>query len=202
LDGEPQDTTVQTFADDAHELLAAIDTEPAYVLGSSGGALVGFELVSRYPEQVRALLAHEPPLARLLDAADEDVALWLEVHDTYLSEGVGPAMGKFLAAAGLEQNAPQPPADPTPEVAEAMAGMQRNLEFFLGHMWRPMADYAPDIPRLRSLPIEVAVGEASEGQLAYRAGMALAERLGKESAVFPGDHGGFGSTPRGFRQAP
>lgn len=52
LDGEPQDTTVHTFAHDAHQLLAAIDTESAYVLGSSGGALVGLELVTQYPEQV------------------------------------------------------------------------------------------------------------------------------------------------------
>ena len=198
LDGEPQETTVQTFADDAHQLLAAIDTEPAYVLGSSGGALVGFELVSRYPEQVRALVAHEPPLARLLDEDDEDVALWLEVHDTYRSEGVGPAMGKFLAAAGLDQGESRPPVDPPPEVAEAMARTQRNPDFFLGHMWLPMADYAPDLTRLRSLPITVAVGEASEGQLAYRAGVALAEQLGKEPTIFPGDHGGFHSHPEAF----
>jgi pimeloyl-ACP methyl ester carboxylesterase len=157
--------------------------------------------MSRYPEQVRAMVAHEPPLARLLDDADEDIALWLEVHDTYLSEGVGPAMGKFLAAAGLEHSAPEPPADPTPEVAEAMAGMQRNPEFFLAHMWEAMADYAPDAARLRSLPIEVAevaVGEASEGQLAYRAGVAFAEQLGKEPVIFPGDHGGFRSHPEAF----
>lgn len=104
FDGEPQDTTIQTCADDAHRLLAAIDTQPAYVLGSSGGALVGFELVSHYSEQVRALVAHEPPLAWLLDAADEDIAHWEEVYDIYRFEGVGPAMGKFLAAAGLDQS--------------------------------------------------------------------------------------------------
>src|SRR5918995_6449518 len=40
LDGEPQDVTVATFADDAHRLLAALGTDPAYVLASSGGALV------------------------------------------------------------------------------------------------------------------------------------------------------------------
>ena len=198
FDGEPQDTTVQTFADDAHRLLAAIDTQPAYVLGSSGGALVGFELVSQYPEQVRALVAHEPPLARLLNDADEDVALWEEVYDTYRSEGVGPAMGKFLAAAGLDQGEARPPVDPPPEVAEAMARTQRNLEFFLGHMWLPMADYAPDVGRLRPLPITVAVGETSERQLAYRAGVALAEQLGKEPTIFPGDHGGFRSHPEAF----
>src|SRR4028118_1116272 len=34
VDGEPRDTTVGTFADDAHRLLAALGAEPAYVLGS------------------------------------------------------------------------------------------------------------------------------------------------------------------------
>ncbi len=198
LDGEPQDVTVGTFADDAHRLLAALGTEPAYVLASSGGALVGLELVSRHPEQVRAMVAHEPPLTRLLDDANEHARFAREVHDTYLSEGVGPAMGKFLASAGLDQNPPQPPAGPTPEMAEAMARMQGNLNFFLGHMWLPLGDYAPDISRLRSAPITVAVGEASEGQLAYRAAVALAERLGKELTVFPGGHSGIGSQPEAF----
>ena len=57
FDGESEDTTVGTFADDAHRLLAALGTEPAYVLGSSGGALVGLELVSRHQDQVRAMVA-------------------------------------------------------------------------------------------------------------------------------------------------
>lgn len=198
FDGEPEDTTVETFADDAHRLLAAIGTEPAYVLGSSGGALVGLELATRHPEQVRALVAHEPPLTRLLDDADEHARFGREVYDTYLSEGVGPAMGRFLASAGLEGEPPQPPAGPTPEMAEAMARMQGNFDFFLGHMFLTFGDYAPDLPRLRSLPITVAVGEASEGQLAHRAAVALAERLGKEPTCFPGDHGGFNSHPEDF----
>ena len=198
FDGEPQDTSVKTFADDAHRLLAALGTEPAYVLGSSGGALVGLELVSRHPEQVRELVAHEPPLTRLLADADEHARFSREVYETYLSAGVGPAMGKFLASAGLDGDPPQPPAGPTPEMAEAMVRMQGNLDFFLGHMWLALGDYTPDISRIRSLPITVAVGEASEGQLAYRAALALAERLGKEPAVFPGDHGGFNSHPEAF----
>ena len=198
FDGEPQDTSVGTFADDARRLLEAVGTEPAYVLGSSGGALVGLELVSRHPEQVRELVAHEPPLTRLLDDADEHARFAREVYDTYLSAGVGPAMGKFLASTGLDEDPPQPPAGPTPEMAEAMARMQGNLDFFLGHMWLALGGYAPDVSRLRSLPITVAVGEASEGQLAYRAALALAGRLGKEPAVFPGDHGGFNSHPEAF----
>lgn len=198
LDGEARDTTVQTFADDAHQLLAAHGTGPAYVLGDSSGALVGLELVSQHPEQVRALVAHEPPLTRLLDDADEHARFAREVYDTYRSEGVVPAMGKFVAGAGLEVDPPRPPVEPTPEMAEAMARMQGNMDFFLGHMWLPLGDYTPDISRLRSSPITVAVGEASEGQLAYRAAVALAEQLGKEPTVFPGGHSGIGSQPEVF----
>lgn len=193
FDGEPRDTTVQTFADDAHRLLAALGTGPAYVLGDSSGALVGLELVSRHPEQVRALVANEPPLTRLL----EDAEFGREVYEIYRSEGIGPAMAEFAAGAGLDQDPPWP-VDPTPEMAEAMARMQGNLDFFLGHMWLPLGDYAPDISRLRSAPITVAVGEASEGQLAYRAAMTLAEQLGKEPTVFPGGHSGTITHPEDY----
>lgn len=197
FDGEPQDTTVQTFADDAHRLLAAVGTEPAYVLGSSGGGLVGLELVADHPEQVRLLVAHEPPCTRLLDDAKEHVAFSREVYDTYRSEGVGPAMGKFMATAGLDQGEAQPPVDTTPEMDEAMARMQGNMEFFLGHMFLQLGDYVPNTSQLKSLPIVVAMGEASEGQLAHRAARALAEQLGQEPAVFPGDHG-WGGEPEAF----
>jgi pimeloyl-ACP methyl ester carboxylesterase len=199
LDGDPQDTTVHTFAEDTHQLLAALGTEPAYVLGDSGGALVGLELVCRYPEQVRVLVAHEPPLTRLLDdAAEQHTRFAREVYETYRSEGIAPAMGKFAAGAGLDQDPPEAPVDPTPEMAEAMARMQGNMEFFLGHMWLALGDYAPEISGLRSLPIVVGVGEASEGQLAHRAALALAEQLGKEPTVFPGGHSGIGSHPEAF----
>ncbi len=143
------------------------------------------------------LVAHEPPATRLLDDADEHLAFDREVYDTYRSEGVGPAMGKFLAMAGLDQGEPQPPVESTPEMDEAMARMQGNMDFFLGHMWMPLTGYLPDSLRLKSLPIVVAVGEASEGQLAHRAAGALAEQLGQEPTVFPGDHG-WGGEPEAF----
>lgn len=197
FDGEAQDTTVQTFAQDAHHLLAALGNEPAYVLGDSGGALVGLELVSQHPEQVRLLVANEPPLVRLLDDADEHARFGREIYDTYRSEGIGPAMGKFAAGTGLDQDEPWP-VDPAPELAEAMARMQGNMDFFLGHMWLPLGDYAPDISRLMSRPIAVAVGEASEGQLAYRAAVKLAEQLGTKPIVFPGGHSGTITQPEAY----
>src|SRR3712207_517310 len=107
-------------------------------------------------------------------------------------------MGKFAGGAGLDEDPPEAPVDPTPEMAEAIARMWGNMDFFLGHMWLPLGEYAPDVSRLRSLPVTVAVGEASEGQLAHRAAVALAGRLGREPVVFPGGHSGIGSQPEVF----
>ncbi|HYH33049.1 MAG TPA: hypothetical protein VD903_21975 [Pseudonocardia sp.] len=41
MDGASRDIPVETFADDAHRLLAEVGSEPAYVFGESGGAVVG-----------------------------------------------------------------------------------------------------------------------------------------------------------------
>jgi hypothetical protein len=49
-----------------------------------------------------------------------------------------------------------------------------------------------------STRVVMAVGEASGGQMAYRGGVGLAQRLGTEVVVFPGDHGGFSTHPDEF----
>ena len=62
LEGPVEDERiVQIFADDAHRLLEATTKEPAFVFGSSGGAVIGLELAARHPEQVRTFVSHEPP---------------------------------------------------------------------------------------------------------------------------------------------
>ena len=143
------------------------------------------------------LVAHEP-LPRLLDDADEHARFGREVYDTYRSEGVGPALAKWAAEAGLNQDQPSAPEDQTPEMVETMTRMWGNMNCFLRHMRLSLGDYAPDISRLRGSPIVVGVGEASEGQLARRATVALAEQLGKEPTDFPAGHMGISSQPEAY----
>jgi pimeloyl-ACP methyl ester carboxylesterase len=61
IDGPVGSLTLETHSDDTHRLLAALTNEPAFVFGSSISALIGLDLVARHPEQVRILVAHEPP---------------------------------------------------------------------------------------------------------------------------------------------
>lgn len=126
LDVLPEDQQlIKTMADDAHRLLAAVGNEPAFVFGNSGGALIGLELVTRHRQQVRTLVAHEPPAAALLPDGPAFRAAIQEVYDTYRRVGIGPAMQQFLAAAGYA-GGPQPgesgpqQGEPAQERREAM----------------------------------------------------------------------------------
>jgi pimeloyl-ACP methyl ester carboxylesterase len=197
-----EDWGIDVHGDDAARLLDAVGKGPAYVFGNSGGALVGLDLAARYPEKVRTLVAHEPPAVELLPDAAAHRARSQEVYDTYRTQGVGPAMQKFLALAGLKGGPPPQAAGgpPSPEMMARMARMGRNMELFLARGMRETTTFVPDTAALRTgAPrVLIAGGETSGDQLAYRAAVALADRLGSRLAHFPGDHGGFTTHPEAF----
>ena len=87
LDGPGEDIPVEVHADDAQQLLTAIGAKPAFVLGHSGGAVIGLALVERHPELVQTYVAHEPPLVELLPEGDERRNDGQKIYDTYLKEG-------------------------------------------------------------------------------------------------------------------
>ena len=198
LDGPAEDWRPEVHADDASRLLSAVGKEPAYVFGSSGGAQVGLALAALHPQQVRVLVAHEPPALELLEDREQQRALIDEVYETYRSEGAGPAMARFMSRAGLKPPPPPPSGDVPKEMTEAMGRMGKNVELFLAHGLRPIGVYVPDVETLKrgTTRVVVAGGEESRGAPAYQAGAALAQRLGSPLVHFPGDHGGF------MRQAP
>ena len=55
--------TPEEHADDLHRIIQEIGGGPVDLFASSGGAVNALALVARYPEDVRTLVAHEPPLA-------------------------------------------------------------------------------------------------------------------------------------------
>jgi pimeloyl-ACP methyl ester carboxylesterase len=200
-DDRSKDQDMDVHGDDAAALIDAVAREPAYVLGSSGGAQIGLNLAVRHPDRVHTLVAHEPPCAALLPDADQALAAMEEVYQAYRAQGVEAGLKRFETAIGMEDSPPeQPPGPPSPEMLEAWTRISGNLEYFLAHGVRPISGYVPDVAALRAGParVVVGIGETSGGQLAHRAAVALAERLGVPPVTFPGDHGGFGSRPAEF----
>jgi clorobiocin/coumermycin A biosynthesis protein CloN7/CouN7 len=195
------DVTPEQQADDVHRLLSALGGGPVDLFGSSGGAVVGLALVTAHPDQVRTLVAHEPPVTELLPNSAQRRAEIDDIYDTYRAEGADKAMQKFMAHAGLgagpAQEADAPQWEPSPE---QLARMRATTEHFLAHLLGPTTRYRPDIQALRaaSTRVVVAGGATSKGQLANRTAVALAEQLGTSVVDFPGDHGGFLAFPEQF----
>jgi pimeloyl-ACP methyl ester carboxylesterase len=184
-------------ADDVHRIIGELGLGPVDLFGSSGGAVTGLALAAKYPDDVRTLVAHEPPLASQVPDREHAEAACRAIHDTYQQKGWGSGMAHFIAIVShrgpftpevVAQPAPDPamfgmPADDNGDRSDSMLG-DGMLNF---PMYRP--DY--DALRAASTRIVLAAGEESEGELANRGAYAVAERLGTTVTVFPSDHGGF-----------
>src|SRR6266705_3095049 len=112
------ETTTDEHADDLHRLISALDAGPVDVFASSGGAVNALALVARHPEQVRTLVAHEPPAFRELPDSDNVLAVCVDIHETYQRSGFGPAMAKFIAIVSQQGPIPADYTDrPAPDPA-------------------------------------------------------------------------------------
>jgi len=195
-DGATQ-TTVEEQADDLHRLISALDAGPVDLFASSGGAVNALALVARRPEQVRTLVAHEPPSACLLPDAEHALAAARDIHETYLRSGFGPGMAKFMALTSHQGEIPadwvsRPDPDPTMFGLPTEDDGSRD-DPLIGQTILSITSYEPDFEALRAAPtrIVVAAGADSKGEMAHRGAFAVAERLGVEPVIFPSHHGGF-----------
>jgi pimeloyl-ACP methyl ester carboxylesterase len=190
--------TPEVQADDVHAVIEAIGGGPVDMFASSGGAIVSLALVAKYPNDVRTLVAHEPPFASLVPDREQALAANKAIHDAYMAGGAGPGMGKFMQVV-MHGGEFTPDVVAAPGFDPAMMGMPVGeddgvrTDLMLFHNALHLTTFEPDFEALKRAPtrIVLAVGEESNGNLAQRGGEAAAERLGTEAVRFPGDHGGF-----------
>jgi pimeloyl-ACP methyl ester carboxylesterase len=191
------ESTPDEHADDLHRLISALGDEPIDIFASSGGAVNALVLVARHPEQVRTLVAHEPPAAQVLPDREEALAASRAVRETYMRSGWGAGMAHFMTVAMHRGPFPagfvdQPAPDPQ------MFGMPAEddgsrTDVLLGQNMATSTHYEHDFEALRSAStrIVIAAGAESQGEMAHRAAIAFAERLGTQPMMFPSHHGGF-----------
>jgi pimeloyl-ACP methyl ester carboxylesterase len=195
-DGAMQNT-VEEHADDLHRLISAIDAGPVDLFASSGGAVNALALVAEHPDQVRTLIAHEPPLIAVLPDRERALAAARDIHETYMGSGLGAGMAKFIAltshkgeipADWLERPAPDPAMFGLPTADDGSRD-----DPLLGLAMASTPAYEPDFDALRaaSTRIVMAAGSESAGEMANRGSFAVAERLGTTPVTFPSHHGGF-----------
>jgi pimeloyl-ACP methyl ester carboxylesterase len=195
-----QESTPELRADDLSRLLAHLDAGPAVVVGSSGGAVSALALVQAHPEQVAAVIAHEPPLGELVEDRDRLRAATDDIVARYLAQGSAAAWAAFMAVGDLApgEDDGAPGAAPEPDDRDPQADADER-HFFLREL-RATTRWRPDLGVLRAAParILVGIGEGSRGELCDRTSRALAAALGTEPTFFPGSHIGFLDDPSAF----
>ena len=159
--------------------------------------------MAKHPEQVRILVAHEPPAAQELPDREAVLAVCEAIKDTYLREGYGPAMAKFITLVTYQGPIPAGFADqpgPDPATFGLPTVDDGSRDDALLHLNMPSCPaYRHDFGALRaaSTRIAIAVGAQSSTAIAGRAAVAVAEKLGTEPVTFPGGHDGFRGSEQG-----
>ena len=188
--------TPDDHAEDIHRVIQAVGG-PVDLFANSGGAVNALALVARHPEDVRTLVAHEPPLASILPDREPALAATRAVYETYQRSGFGAGMAHFVAVVSHRGPFPadfasQPAPDP------AMFGLPSGddgsrTDPLLGQNMVTCTHYEPDFDALlrTSTRIVLGAGEESTGEMANRGAFAVAERLGSAPVIFPSGHGGF-----------
>jgi pimeloyl-ACP methyl ester carboxylesterase len=204
VDGPVDDANrIATDVDDAAALIARHGGGPARVFGTSSGAIVALDLVTRRPELVSTVVVHEPPILELLDDPDAWAGRLAGVFATYETSGLWPAMAQFGRVVGLGRpTAPPPGADSAAGIAAMRARAEHNVTFWMEHEFRQYPAYHPDFDALAAVAGKIvpAGGRDSRanGSMPFLPLITLAGRLGRDIAEFPGGHLGYAEHPRDF----
>ncbi|HYO44637.1 MAG TPA: alpha/beta hydrolase, partial [Candidatus Limnocylindrales bacterium] len=81
------ESTPEQHADDIHRVIAAVGGGPVDLFASSGGAVNALALVAAHPDDVRTLVAHEPPLAGILPDREGALAASRAIGEAYRRGG-------------------------------------------------------------------------------------------------------------------
>jgi pimeloyl-ACP methyl ester carboxylesterase len=195
LDAQVEDIPLETHGDDASHLLAELSTEPAYVFGSSAGALVGLDLVARHPDLVRTLVAHEPPAHYLLPDEEPSQEDPLSI---YRREGGLAAMSNYMAQIGVNYE----DREPGVEIPQGSREGAANADALFKYTFLAVRRYRLNFAALSTAPTRIVLAGGSAGReyRAYRCAVAVAERLGTTVVEFPSHHVGYMTHPRAFAE--
>ncbi|PVH99193.1 alpha/beta-hydrolase [Periconia macrospinosa] len=198
---------LNTDADDARALIEHLnqhtsntdDAKPlpgAVVLGNSSGAIVALHVLTRHPDVVTTLVAHEPPVTTLLPDREAWAARQQVIYDIYRQHGHVAAMGEFRKMVHAD-------SDP----GFVTTGTEEN-PYFVGNIiyWfeREVLPYVHSELKLDALEkaknklVLVNGKETHVETPQYLCNVELGKRLGLEVKMFEGGHLAFKVDPEVF----
>jgi pimeloyl-ACP methyl ester carboxylesterase len=199
----PQNFEVSQQSRDAVAVLRAVGEESAFVFGNSSGAVIALDMAKSQPQAIRAVVAHEAPLPRLLTNARKWQHFFASVYLTGFRFGSSIAALQFMLGVKLpvrllikateKVNAHREKSD------EPYISARDASDFLVKQELLPVTNYLPDVERIKQNGVRVfiAVGQWGLDRKAWyvEAAQILTGQLGCELATFPGHHGSFMDMP-------
>jgi len=195
----PQHFDIHQESRDAVAVLHAAGEQSAVVFGNSSGAVIALDMATTQPDAVRAVIAHEPPLATVHPDAEKWQRFFTNVHRMSFRFGASLAALRFALGVGLPLG-PMIKGDREAqrfrvESGESYIDSRAASAYLIQQELLPVTHYAPDVERLKQsgIPIFMAAGQASldQGRFYAQTAGVLAQRLGSELVIFPGHHMSF-----------
>lgn len=195
----PVPITMAGQSADAVAVLTANGFSRAHIFGNSGGATIALDLAAHHPQVCATVIAHEPPVPRVLPDPGEVLAAFDEFSRILDEEGWLPAFRFFQTRIGsvppgrrdiwdlLLQPARVLPPGPHLDLMKRVSG---NWEYMTRFEVRPFIDYVPDLDAIAAghLTLAIAHGARTVDVTELTMGAVVAERLGVPYAEFPGGH--------------
>ena len=189
-------TSVGEQADDAAALIKVLNLAPTIVFGASVGGLIALDLVSRYPQLVRACVLQEPSIFFVLP----DPTAELSARRAILMEGLrlgGPreavkALMRYLNDDDVFSAIP----------ADILERMLSNAETILSIEVPGFAGWRLQVADLERLKIPMALLVASDTLPIYKAVTDwLAKQIHVQPITVPGHHGFYYYRPQDLANA-
>ncbi len=201
LDGpQDYDHRLATDADDVQRLIEHLTDQPAIVFGTSSGAIVALEVLTRYPERVQTVVAHEPPVVSLLPDAAKWWAFFDRIYDSSRKNGIPKAMHQFVSmVAGKEDHQVIERA----MTQQANEYTRANAAYWMEHELRQYPRIELDLAVLATHTSQMVFvgGRDAQNKVSYQSSKALASALGRDLVDVPGGHVGFMAYPTEFAAA-
>ena len=191
---------VKQDAQDIATLAKHLSDEPVYMLGSSSGAIVTMHVLKDYPEVVKRIAFHEPPINTFLPDSDK----WKAENDTIvqiaLTEGLPQAMAIFGKKLNITPIDAESMSQPVAQSDESQREQYLRMMFWVEYEIRQYthSDITLDDLNAHANKVTLLNGTDSRGSFPQDVNFYIAEHTQLPIVDIPGGHLGYAQKPEGF----
>jgi pimeloyl-ACP methyl ester carboxylesterase len=200
---DPQNFEISQQSRDVVAVLKAVGEQSAFVFGNSSGAVIALDVAKTQPQAVIAVIAHEPPLARVHPHAKKWQRFYASVYSSAFQFGSSIAVLRFLLGTGLPVRsmikARRDSERLAPKTGDVRISPKVTTDVLMKLELLPVTNYFPDVELIKKNGVKMFMGGGQESidkkRWYVETAQILADNLGCEMVIFPGHHGTFIDSP-------